>query len=193
VQASSRLLLEGFGWVGRPDATVLVLGSMPGRASLDAVEYYAHPRNAFWTIMGELFAAGPEWPYRERLSRLARHGVALWDVVHRCRRRGSLDARIERESVEANDFAALFAACPRIHSVFFNGTAARDLYRRHVLPSRPAGARPLDYRTLPSTSPANAALDVAEKCRRWAALGEAVAAGHATLPRAASRLPPGRA
>ena len=62
---------------------VLVLGSMPGAASLARTEYYGHPRNAFWPIMGALFGAGPELPYAERTARLTAAGVQcelhLWD------------------------------------------------------------------------------------------------------------------
>jgi hypoxanthine-DNA glycosylase len=159
--------LQGFPWVADSAARVLVLGSMPGIASLTAERYYAHPRNLFWDVMGELFGAGRELPYARRLVRLREVGVALWDVVHRCRRQGSLDTAIDRGSVEANDFAALYDACPQIRAVFFNGTAARDLYRRHVLPRAPQGRREIDYTALPSTSPAHAALGREAKVARW--------------------------
>lgn len=159
--------ITGFSEVAAADAVVLVLGSMPGGASLAAHEYYAHPRNAFWPIMDALFGAGPELPYAARLAQLRRHRIALWDVLHHCRRTGSLDARIERDSVAANDFAALFRRCPRLHTVFFNGRAAHDLFRRHVLPANPAPGRMITYHVLPSTSPAHAALNLAAKLVRW--------------------------
>lgn len=166
---------QGFPWVARADARVLVLGSMPGQASLAATAYYAHPRNVFWEIMGVLFGAGRELDYDTRLARLAGAGVALWDVAHRCRRPGSLDAAIVRDSVEPNDFAALFRACPQLHTVCFNGGTAQELYRRRVLPLDPAAGRPLAYHLLPSTSPAHAALDFAAKLARWRVLAEAAA------------------
>jgi hypoxanthine-DNA glycosylase len=165
---------EGFPWVAQATARVLVLGSMPGRASLDATEYYAHPRNAFWEIMGTLFGAGRELDYATRLQRLGAVGIALWDVAHRCHRQGSLDAAIERDSVEPNDFAALFRACPQLHTVCFNGGTARDLYRRLVLPADPAQGRPLTYHQLPSTSPAHAAPDFAAKLERWRTVHDAL-------------------
>ena len=96
----------------RTDARVLILGSMPGEASLAAGRYYAHPRNAFWPIMGALFGAGAELPYDQRLARLNAAGVALWDVIARCRRPGSLDSAIE-DSVP-NDLASLKRRAPKL-------------------------------------------------------------------------------
>lgn len=171
-----------FGPVCRADARVLILGSMPGEASLAAAQYYAHPRNAFWPIMGRLFGAGLELPYAERLARLNDAGVALWDVIARCRRPGSLDSAIDRDSVEANDFARLFGACPQLGHVFFNGSAAEAAFRRHV--RLPPGLRPLRFARLPSTSPAHAARDFAAKLAAWQAVREALAdAEAASTPR----------
>ncbi len=170
-------LLSSFAPAFRADARVLVLGSMPGEASLAAVRYYAHPRNAFWPIMDALFGAGPQLPYAARLARLNAAGVALWDVIARCERSGSLDSAITPASVEPNDFAALFAACPQIGHVFFNGGAAETAFRRHVrLPaSLSDGPRRLRLVRLPSTSPAHAALGFDAKLAAWQAVREALA------------------
>lgn len=149
-----------------PHARILVLGSMPGKASLDAARYYAHPRNAFWPVMATIFGYSSELPYEQRLRELLRHSIALWDVVHRCERSGSLDSAIDRNSVEPNDFAWLFAQCPGIKKVCFNGKAAADFYRRLVAP-KVSVAVDLAYVTLPSTSPAHASLTLAEKTNRW--------------------------
>lgn len=139
---------------------MLILGSMPGAASLAAGQYYAHPRNAFWPIMGALCGAGPELAYPARLARLGAAGIALWDVLAACEREGSLDTAIR--APRANDVAALFAAQPGIAAVFFNGAAAERLFRRHVrLAVTPALVR------LPSTSPAYAAMGFAAKCEAW--------------------------
>lgn len=165
----------------RTDARVLILGSMPGEASLAAGRYYAHPRNAFWPIMGALFGAGAELPYDQRLARLNAAGVALWDVIARCRRPGSLDSAIARDSVEPNDFPMLFAACPQITHVFFNGTAAETAFRRHA--RLPAGSRPLSFTRLPSTSPAHAACDLTAKLAAWQAVATALGE-HRDTPRA---------
>ena len=164
-------MLEAFPPVAAPDARVLVLGSMPGVASLEAGQYYAWPHNAFWPIMGELFDAGPERAYANRLQLLMLRGVALWDVVAQCRRVGSLDAAIDPNSVNVNDFAAFYADHPDITHVFFNGRKAADLYRRHVQPS--LAAEP-SVHALPSTSPAHAAMPLAEKLVRWSAVAEAL-------------------
>jgi TDG/mug DNA glycosylase family protein len=160
--------VRSFAPVFRADARVLVLGSMPGEASLAAAEYYAHPRNAFWPIMGALFGASPGLPYAERLQGLTAAGVALWDVIGTCTRIGSLDSAIAPDSVEANDFAALFAACPHIGHVFFNGAAAETAFRRHV--RRQIALPGLRFTRLPSTSPAHAARAFAAKLAAWQAV-----------------------
>jgi hypoxanthine-DNA glycosylase len=156
---------ESFPPVAAPDARVLVLGSMPGQASLQAGRYYAHPRNAFWHIMGDLFGAGPDLPYDQRCSILTAQGVAVWDVLKRCWRPGSLDSAIDPASVEANDFRAFLASHPDIGHVFFNGRKAEQTFFRHVAPA--LTDQSLEYTTLPSTSPAHAAMGREEKCRVW--------------------------
>ncbi|HET7570191.1 MAG TPA: DNA-deoxyinosine glycosylase [Gammaproteobacteria bacterium] len=161
------MIVESFDCSANTRARVLILGSMPGVESLRRQQYYAHPRNVFWPIMDTLFGAGRELPYSRRLARLRRLRIALWDVAGRCFRPGSLDASIARESVVANNFAGLFAYCPRIHSVFFNGKTAAALYERMVLPDLPQRLQALHYQTLPSTSPANAALTREQKLEQW--------------------------
>lgn len=115
-------------------ARVLVLGSMPGAASLLAGRYYAYPRNAFWPIMGELFGAGPTISYEKRVLILRRAGLALWDVMASCIREGSLDADIDEASIIPNDFRAFFATHSRVRYVFFNGAKAENCFRRTVRP-----------------------------------------------------------
>lgn len=159
---------------------MLVLGSMPGAASLAAAEYYAHPRNAFWPIMGALFGAGPTLPYPERLRRLNAAGVALWDVIGTCSREGSLDSAIDPDSIEANDFASLFRDCPHIRHVFFNGAAAETAFRRHVCGRSALPA--LHFTRLPSTSPAHAARDFDAKLAAWQAVHAAIRAETQTRP-----------
>lgn len=146
---------------------MLVLGSLPGQASLAAGQYYAQPRNAFWTIMGALFAAGPELPYAERCRRLSTSGIALWDVCAAAVRPGSLDAAIEPSSIVVNDFGPFLHRHAGIRAVCVNGGTAYDLYRRKVLPGLPEALRLLPLHRLPSTSPAHAALRPAQKLERW--------------------------
>ena len=146
-------------------ATVLILGSMPGTASLAAQQYYAHPRNAFWPIMGELFGARPEWEYARRVAALSRAGIAVWDVLDACVRSGSLDSNIRREGMMANDFRSLLAAHPRISRIYFNGAKAEQLFEDMVLPS--LGNPGLLRRRLPSTSPAHAGMKFADKLASW--------------------------
>jgi hypoxanthine-DNA glycosylase len=175
----SSMLLTGFPPVARPDARVLVLGSMPGAASLRAVQYYAHPQNRFWPIMGELVGALPALPYAARLRKLTASGIALWDVLAACEREGSLDSAIRDDTAEANDFAAFFTTHPAIGTVLFNGGKAEAAFRRFALPSLQSPLSPrLDYRRLPSTSPANASQGAAYKLATWR---EALAAAGATL------------
>ena len=159
--------LRAFPPVARADAGVLVLGSMPGIASLRAHAYYAHPRNAFWPIMGELLGAGPALPYPERLARLNEAGIALWDVVAECERSGSLDSAIRIESVRANPFAQFLRAHPRIGVVLFNGAQAERLFLRLVAPT--LGGNPPNLHRLPSTSPANASVRFDGKLAAWRA------------------------
>lgn len=161
-------LLSGFAPVVAPGARILVLGTMPGAVSLAQARYYANPRNAFWPIAAELFGVDASAPYEARLKALKTAGVALWDVLANCERPGSLDAAIVTQSVVANDFAAFFQAYPGIEIVAFNGAKAAQLYRRHVLPGL-SGPAPR-YLSLPSTSPAHAAQNLAAKIEAWRAV-----------------------
>jgi len=151
---------------------LLILGSMPGIESLKAGQYYSHSRNAFWCIMGELFGAGPLLPYEERVKVLQSVGVALWDSLQACSRRGSLDASITEEVT--NDFPALFAKYPNITHVFFNGSKAERAFRRHVLPALPEDDH--IFTRLPSTSPAHAAMRLEAKVQAWSVLKSSLSA-----------------
>ncbi|MCC6470773.1 MAG: DNA-deoxyinosine glycosylase [Alphaproteobacteria bacterium] len=140
---------------------------MPGVVSLRAAQYYAHPRNGFWPVMGALVGAGPELPYAERLAALDRAGIALWDVLAECVRPGSLDSAIRHHTARANDFAAFFRSHPRIGHVFFNGAKAEQCFDR-LVDRAPLPAH-LAYRRLPSTSPAHAAMRLEAKIAAWRA------------------------
>lgn len=160
---------ESFPPIAAPDARLLVLGSMPGVASLEAQRYYAHPRNAFWPITGELFGFDPGLPYDERCKRLRAAGVAVWDVLQSCQREGSLDSAIQRDTEVPNDFAAFFAGHPSIELVAFNGQKAESVFRKRVRLAGQLESR-LRFVRLPSTSPAHAGRSVAVKLDAWRAL-----------------------
>lgn len=145
-------------------ARVLIVGSMPGAASLAAGRYYAHPRNGFWPIVGAVCGFDPNADYERRTAALQRAGIALWDVLQQCRRRGSLDSAIEASDRAVNDFAALFLAQPDLHTVLCNGGTAHGLFVRLVLPTLPRA--PVVHR-LPSTSPAHAARTSGQKLAAW--------------------------
>ncbi|MBB1060680.1 DNA-deoxyinosine glycosylase [Marilutibacter spongiae] len=157
--------LHGFPPIAGKAPRVLVLGSMPGAASLAARAYYAHPRNLFWPFMADFFGFSTSLPYPLRVRRLVESGVAVWDVLAQCERAGSLDSAIRDETAAANDFEAFFDAHPGIGSVLFNGAKAEASYRRLVPGRRLDDGRLLQR--LPSTSPANASQAVDAKREAW--------------------------
>ena len=160
--------IKSFPPIENPEATVLILGSMPGRESLRARQYYAHPRNAFWPIMGELTGAVPDLPYEERIEKLKATGIALWDVLASCTRHSSMDADIDPDSIRANDFAAFFRKHPHITHVYFNGAMAERSFHKYVQLS--LNDRALHYQRLPSTSPAHATFSYRQKLQAWKAV-----------------------
>jgi len=150
-----------------PSATTLILGSMPGNASLEAGQYYAHPRNAFWPIMEMVLGIDSRWAYGRRADELTSRGVAVWDVLGACERPGSLDSSIVPSSMRPNDFSAFFEAHGRIARVAFNGATAFRLYRRLVLQGLSARHAAIPAAVLPSTSPAMASMGLAAKAEAW--------------------------
>lgn len=155
--------IRSFPPVADEQATLLILGSMPGKESLRQNQYYAYTHNAFWKIMGELVGAHRHLPYEERLRALAVAHIALWDVLKSCQREGSLDSDIQNET--ANDFASFFKRHPRITHVFFNGSKAEQSFKRFVLEKQKLP--PLVFQRLPSTSPAHAGMNYADKLQAW--------------------------
>ncbi len=180
----SSMHVRSFPPVLGPAPRVLILGSMPGRASLAAAQYYAHPRNAFWRILDRLMILDAALPYDERLAALIRARIALWDVLATCDRPGSLDASIVLESEVPNDVAGLLCRESTIEWVLFNGTKAENAFRRHILGRLPAAvAARLSYVRLPSTSPARA-IPFDAKLAAWS---EALAAARARAHLVADR------
>lgn len=162
--------IHSFPPVSEPTADRLILGSMPGKASLAANQYYGHPRNLFWRIIETLFEIPADLPYAERCQQLAEQGVALWDVLRTCTRSSSLDSDIVEGSIIAQDFEGFLRAHPRIGVIFFNGAKAESVWRRHVAPVLPDGLAAIPTVRLPSTSPANASISFPVKLRQWRAI-----------------------
>jgi hypoxanthine-DNA glycosylase len=159
-QGSAATLLTGLAPVVSPATRLLVLGSFPSVASLAAQQYYAHPRNQFWKIVGALCGQPLQsWPYDQRIAFVRERGLGIWDVYASCQRAGSLDADI-RHAVP-NDLAALAAGLPRLAAIAHNGgESARSL--------RVTRALGVPVFRLPSTSPANASWSFARKQAAWA-------------------------
>jgi TDG/mug DNA glycosylase family protein len=167
-------LSSGFAAVASTTARVLILGSLPGRISLQKRQYYAQPQNAFWKLMGQQFNFKADLSYRSRIAALKRNRIALWDVCASAHRPGSLDTSIDTATVRLNDFSAFFSKYRGIATVFFNGRKAEALFKGLVLPTLPGDLRPLMYRLLPSTSPAHATLPYAAKLRCWSSVRRAI-------------------
>ncbi|PCK07978.1 MAG: DNA-deoxyinosine glycosylase [Alteromonadaceae bacterium] len=163
---------QGFSPRAIGDAHIIILGSMPGKVSLSAAQYYAHSRNAFWAIIETHFSVPCELPYEARLNLLTEKGVALWDVMKSCTRESSLDSDIVASSIVPNDLEGFFLSHPNIRYVFLNGAQAMQSYVKHVLPALSESHRNIPYQRLPSTSPANAAMTLAEKIEAWSVIAQ---------------------
>ena len=156
---------------------------MPGEISLARGEYYAHPRNRFWPVMRELCGIELERPYVDRVRSLTECGVAVWDVLERCERPGSLDTSIVRDTEVPNDFSKLLARCASIGVVALNGAKAAQTFRRRVLPTLDAETTArLTLLEMPSTSPANASRSLADLVQTWSRLRPYLAEGRSNLP-----------
>jgi len=146
--------ITSFEPIADKECHILILGSIPGEISLQTNQYYAHPRNAFWRIMGSLFNFSAELPYEARIEALTKSGVAVWDVLQACVRSGSLDSAIKAGSRVPNEFQLFFNSHPKIQTVGFNGAEAKKSFTRYVLPR--LNSRGLRCVGLPSSSPAHA-------------------------------------
>jgi hypoxanthine-DNA glycosylase len=158
-------LLQCFAPVVSAETHTLVLGSLPGAASLAAAQYYAHPRNQFWDLLGDVIGC-PLRPlaYEERLATVLRHGVGLWDVVAEAERKGSLDSNIRGHA--GNDLRTLLDTLPNLRTIGFNGGTAVKIGEQAL------GPLVQKYRVirLPSSSPAYAGMRYADKLAVWLTL-----------------------
>ncbi len=161
--------IESFEPVIGTNPKVLILGSIPGIASLQAQQYYAHPRNAFWPIMANLFDI--EWhdEYELRIQQVKKLPVVLWDTLKACHREGSLDSAILKDELEANDIVGLLKSHPGIDLIAFNG-AASEKYFKKTVGKLLTDEQQVDLQRLPSTSPAHASKNFQQKLEDWKVL-----------------------
>lgn len=162
------MLSQSFPPIAAPNARLLILGSLPGQASLRRQQYYAHPRNAFWRVMEAVLGIPADSPYPQRCQALMDAGIALWDVCASAHRPGSLDGAIQPDSVVPNDIAGLLAQHPHIRLICFNGATAATLFRRHIRPTPE-----IPTQLLPSTSPAHAGMALTQKIEQWRLIQQA--------------------
>jgi double-stranded uracil-DNA glycosylase len=170
-QSVVMMTIHSFDPIGDPRASKLILGSMPGRASLLAHQYYAHPRNLFWPFIESIFGIPAYLPYPKRCEGLTERGIAVWDVLKACTRSGSLDSDIIADSMVPNDFERFLADHPGVGAIYFNGATAEKIYRRYVVPGLKGRRAVIPTTRLPSTSPANAATSLARKRAQWQVIG----------------------
>lgn len=160
------MICRSFEPVFSPAARVMIVGSMPSVKSLEDAQYYAHPRNAFWPMLFDVFGAAYTQDYEAKKELIRKNGLALWDVAGVCEREGSLDSNMK--DVQFNDFASLYENCPHIHTVLCNGGTAHSLFLKSGYAK---GRRVL---RMPSTSPAYT-MAYAKKLAAWkTALEEAL-------------------
>ena len=153
----------GFSPILAQHPKVLILGTMPSVVSLDKAFYYAHPRNAFWPII-ESFMGHALPTIQDKKRACHQLNISLWDVLQTCQRQGSLDSAIQ--TPVANNFAALLEQTPQLKTIAFNGKAAEKLFKKEVL-SQQSLPCDLNFISLPSTSPAYAAITLEEKRLLW--------------------------
>lgn len=159
-------LCYGLPAVWQADAQILILGSLPGVASLKAAQYYAHPRNQFWPLLQQLFGIDASLPYEQRIAALQQQRLALWDLIGAAERRGSLDSAITPASIQLNDFSALLQQLPALRAVWLNGGTAAKAWQKLMKAGLKLPAT-VQVFALPSTSPAHAALGFADKLQHW--------------------------
>ena len=161
--------LTCFPAISNKHAKILILGSMPGKRSLEMQQYYAHPQNQFWPIMAELLGFPNNLEYKERTQQLLKHQVALWDVLQNCHRQSSLDSDIKPDTIVPNDFRLFLKEHTNIRAILFNGKKSEEIFNHRVKKTLDSD-RYLEYLPMPSTSPAHASISRKEKIRRWSVL-----------------------
>ena len=155
-------LCKSFAPVADANSKILILGSMPGKKSLEMQQYYAYPQNRFWKLLAYLLEAEVPVDYAEKIALLRRNNIALWDVLAYCEREGSLDSDIKDEV--PNDIAGFLTLHPQIKAVFCNGGKAGAAFKKYFALKLPADF-PVYY--LHSTSPANARMRLEDLAEEW--------------------------
>jgi len=181
LRRSKRIALRmetGLGPLVGPNPTVLILGSFPSEESLRSRQYYANPRNQFWRLLEVITGIKHDLPYEQRIQAMMAKDIALWDVLHSCARRGSLDREIQMGTVIANDLTAFLDKMPSIKAIGLNGGTAARMFDRYFSNLR---ARELEIVTLPSSSSAHA-VELERKARAWAVLMDSAAQVAGTMP-----------
>ncbi len=161
-------MVHSFDPIVDENCRILILGTMPGQQSLQKQEYYGNRQNAFWRIMFTLLQEEQTEVYEEKKAFLLRHHVALWDVLEACEREGSGDAEI-RNAVP-HDFPWLLEQYPSIRTIYFNGGYAEKFFKQYV--RKNVDVTQLEFRRLPSTSPANATVSFDKKLSQWKVITE---------------------
>lgn len=164
--------VHSFPPISRKDAAKLILGSMPGKVSLTAKQYYAHPRNYFWRFIESILGIQQCLPYEKRCTELMNCGIAVWDVLRTCTRTSSLDSDIVESSMVPNDFDAFLVTHSNISNIYFNGAKAEKIYMDHVLPILCSKSSKIETTRLPSTSPANASMPLEHKLNQWGTISK---------------------
>lgn len=142
------------------ETEILILGTMPGIASLEKQEYYAHPRNHFWKIIYSLFDKLPVSDnFEEKIKLLKANKIGIWDVLENCERKGSLDIHIKNH--KPNDFESLFKTYPNIKKIIFNGKESHKYFWKSF-----GQIKGITYHVMPSTSPANT-MSFENKLKNW--------------------------
>jgi len=161
---STKIIDQGFLPILGESPRVLILGTLPSVKSLEKSQYYGNPQNAFWWVMSELLGFDLSESYSTRSQCLRAHNIAAWDVISSCHRPGSLDSKIDQSTLIPNDFSNLLSQTSTVELVAFNGQAACKLFTKFVQ----VEAHPKrEFITLPSTSPANAAMTKEAKKQQW--------------------------
>ncbi len=161
--------LQGLAPLYNTKARILILGSMPGQASLNQQQYYGHPRNQLWPLLQQLFGIDASLDYQSRCQQALGAGVAFWDVIGSCQRSGSLDSAIVRDSIRFNPLEQLCQQLPDLQHIWLNGGKAAQSFRHYQRQQVTAMllTSSVKISTLPSTSPAHASLTFAQKLLLW--------------------------